>query len=683
MASKRRNMFQKNRTQETTENGPNRFRLIVIFSGAFASVQTLKRWKTVSCHFNIEAEGNGSQKHYLALSMIWAVWTKLRGVLEFIGLLDAPEKEEEQQPTRQPLERVVMTGEITGLVDNVGTIDNAVRFQIELHRHNFIIGDVVSYGPPSWCRMMSPDGGEVDYPPPNFSPTYSSLRAVYLIWTGNYHPEEGEITSPSVVEWGHGITSVTSRGDWVELQLREDEVVGLHPLRSKIVTGKVTKFSNGQGLINGYIYFTTSNYAIGCLAAVNNDVLCLAIESEQGHCSWRALTINELKMSRPTVNKPAINYVEEKDGINVQCQQIVIVEHESLVQTKVMIEFSNDYSIKSFHLENNGGQEIVYTSEENVGAPGIVYNLEIKGVSELSNPRNNIIMPGVRQLKPYAFVPVILGQYAIPDDLKTKFTAIRHMSMNDQMIAMQRVVPCLEFELDFNNYKARLHSLLFLEELCLLEKIEMLSFDTLITKEFDHYVIELPCREESNLISQGDKVLAKKRWRGIEEINFEGGIWKVCNNQLHVRFHSDFDLLYDDAVQYKISMEVSRTTFRRKHQAIDVCHKHLESEILFPSRMVSKPPQVVITGPTHYYVIVLLAAPSNSAVDMLALKMLDLGLRKIKMVRLISYKYAVQGRLPVALSDVAAVPSFDKPDRAVIDEIGQATEPESLIPMGK
>ncbi|CAI9716308.1 Hypothetical predicted protein [Octopus vulgaris] len=114
-------------------------------------------------------------------------------------------------------------------------------------------------------------------------------------------------------------------GDWVTVDLRENnsEVVAfdVQPLRQQQFTSEVSVVLRDHGYIKKDIFFYVKACADGYKPQCKDQVCCTAIESKQGKCNWRAISVSRLPRSPHNQIEitPHSNYLgdllKDKEGI--------------------------------------------------------------------------------------------------------------------------------------------------------------------------------------------------------------------------------------------------------------------------------------------------------------------------------------------------------------------------------
>ncbi|CAH1265716.1 MOV10L1 [Branchiostoma lanceolatum] len=85
------------------------------------------------------------------------------------------------------------------------------------------------------------------------------------------------------------------KGDWVKAETSEDGTVQVEPLRSQVITGKVSQVRGDTGVVDGEVLFWPQVCVDGYIPSRGDWVEVTAIESTQGHYSWRATIVTPLK----------------------------------------------------------------------------------------------------------------------------------------------------------------------------------------------------------------------------------------------------------------------------------------------------------------------------------------------------------------------------------------------------
>ncbi|KAI8503662.1 hypothetical protein Bbelb_186330 [Branchiostoma belcheri] len=143
-------------------------------------------------------------------------------------------------------------------------------------------------------------------------------EVVTLITSADWEDEEGGITDPTVgtvtdvtesaivIDYLHTVNMEGAvhhgyrpwKGDWVKAETSENGTVHLEPLRSQILTGKVSQVRGDTGVVDSEVVFWPQVCEDGYVPSRGDWVEVTAIESTQGHYNWRATSVTPVR--RPT-----------------------------------------------------------------------------------------------------------------------------------------------------------------------------------------------------------------------------------------------------------------------------------------------------------------------------------------------------------------------------------------------
>ncbi|XP_050346309.1 probable RNA helicase armi [Nymphalis io] len=224
---------------------------------------------------------------------------------------------------------------------------------------------------------------------------------------------------------------------------------------------------------------------------------------------------------------------------------------------------------------------------------------EINKVDEMKKIRDNVepYIVGVKPYKLSAFVDVRIGDYSIPDKIwavllgdssNLTFCA----DFNKLLAKIELNFPFLSQNLTINNYIDKWHTLLWMDEVQ--ANLNMRIYDN--TKAFllrcDEYLgIEITkLTERRPSLIKGDRVIVRDV-RNPNASRYEGYIHNIRGNLVLIKFHPHFHDSYNGG-DVSIEFHFSRTMFRRSHHAINLALSNLGPDILFPSRIKIKSPQI-------------------------------------------------------------------------------------------
>lgn len=230
----------------------------------------------------------------------------------------------------------------------------------------------------------------------------------------------------------------------------------------------------------------------------------------------------------------------------------------------------------------------------------IIHKTELEKVAMLNvirKDRNRAPIPGVRPIRAPNFVAVKLGMFLIPEKiwravLGDSNVTIYHLDFKKIISRIETNLPCLLQTLNINNYIDKWHTLLYMEEIQ--ATINMRNYD--ISKGFlikvqDFLGIEINgVAEKRPSLLVGDKVIVKDIWDKSMPL-YEGFIHLIKGDIVLMKFHPQFHESYTGS-DVSIEFHFSRSVFRRSHQAINLAISNLGIDVLFPSRIKTRPLQI-------------------------------------------------------------------------------------------
>lgn len=223
-------------------------------------------------------------------------------------------------------------------------------------------------------------------------------------------------------------------------------------------------------------------------------------------------------------------------------------------------------------------------------------NEKISKMRDIRNSKNTFI-PGVKVVKPPAFIPVKLGQYPIPEKIWSTVLGDSQQTVHgsDYIKILDRIestLPYLLKELCTENYVNKWHTLLYMEEIQ--NNINMRAYDmktTFLIQCQEYLAIEISgLSERRPSLMKGDRALVKNVWE-TNSPKYEGYIHNIIGDLVLMKFNPRFHETYSGS-DVSLEFHFSRSIYRRQHQAISLAFSHLGSEILFPKKILSRVPQM-------------------------------------------------------------------------------------------
>lgn len=433
------------------------------------------------------------------------------------------------------------------------------------------------------------------------------------------------------------------------------EINKLSPLRIKQVTGTIRRWDliTQMGVIDKIISFSKESLSEGYIPVVGDRVITEVIESNQGQYSWRSLkVVPEFKIARKDelIVTNAEDYIEFVEGLHItdayvtsntvnEVQSFTVEIHNNREEDLVLLEvkfsnangqcsISNSSNIKKLKIAANSclkiecycklrnyghSRELLLFTFENfkVGRWVMIY-LEMKASEQFKRGRyarqthsrqlvqNNVLqgdfLKGQRPVLPPRFISNRLGEYKVPQKL-WDIIMMYSDSFRDKMTLSEeihKIKPCLN-NLNINTYEDFFHTLLHIEEIANIIAVKNYDQSSVCFIQNGEYLMleieNLSERRPSLMV--GDKIIAKDPYNA-NSFELEGFIHKVGAKHVYLKFSQTFHDTYKGE-DYSVTAVCSRTTYRRRHQAVSLAVRNLGKDILFPSKVQLKTPQFSFT----------------------------------------------------------------------------------------
>lgn len=326
------------------------------------------------------------------------------------------------------------------------------------------------------------------------------------------------------------------------------------------------------------------------------------------------------------------------------------------------------------------------------------------------DPSRNFVR-GQRVSSAPRFTYAKIEEFKVPDYLLRIVTANIN-NPTDLENALAKVKHCLFSNLSYHNYSDKFHTVLHLDEitsLIMMQNYNMEQACFITNGEYLSLEINNLAEKRPSVIV-GDRLIASD----FSNTDYEGIIHKITANHIHLKFSP----LFHDSYQgedYSVRIIANRATYKRQHNAIQLAMKNLGRDILFPTKIIEKSPQTefkqlewyneslneyqkaavinilyglarplpyIIFGPpgtgktvtiieTILQIVrlipqarLLICAPSNSATDLLALRLIDsCVLKPGDLVRIVSMNHMSKNLIPEKLVPFCTVSTVgSKPD---------------------
>ncbi|XP_026320060.1 probable RNA helicase armi isoform X2 [Hyposmocoma kahamanoa] len=295
---------------------------------------------------------------------------------------------------------------------------------------------------------------------------------------------------------------------------------------------------------------------------------------------------------KPFLTRPTRLYPKQTISFNVTCYPKFLGNSK-----ECLIVMFRGFQLKRF-IEIN----VVNNNDE---CSGIIDNYintcksEKEKISKMRDIRKseNTFIPGVKVLKPPAFIPVKLGIFPIPEKIWSAVLGDSEQTVHgtDYIKILDRIestLPYLLKELSTENYVNKWHTLLYMEEIQ--HNINIRVYDmktTFLIRCQEYLAIEISgLSERRPSLMKGDRALVKDVW-DTNSPKYEGYIHNILGDLVLMKFNQRFHETYSGS-DVSLEFHFSRSTYRRQHQAISLAFSNLGSEILFPRKILSRTPQM-------------------------------------------------------------------------------------------
>ncbi|XP_059050949.1 probable RNA helicase armi isoform X2 [Achroia grisella] len=289
---------------------------------------------------------------------------------------------------------------------------------------------------------------------------------------------------------------------------------------------------------------------------------------------------------KPFMNRPEKIYPEQTFSLTITCNP------KFLGKTKeCLLMLFKGFEVKRFIEINIVDENISSVLNGNTYSN---YKSESDRLSIMKKIRKNSnisFVPGIKPVKPPAFVPVKVGNFPIPDKVWSAVLGDSDQTIfsSDYKTILDRIelnfFPFLSQDLNINNYIDKWHTLLYMEEVQ--ANINIRAYDmpkAFLIQRQDYLILEIKgLAEKRPSLVKGDRVIVKDIWNDNSS-QFEGFIHCVKNDMILMKFHQQFHETYSGS-DVSVEFHINRSVYRRSHQAINLAISNLGPDILFPSRI--------------------------------------------------------------------------------------------------
>lgn len=316
-----------------------------------------------------------------------------------------------------------------------------------------------------------------------------------------------------------------------------------------------------------------------------------------------------LKEVRNEANSPQV-FVTCQNGFGVQNLKIaggvkVVLEAKF---KPCMIGNCREVLVFSFEQIGEIGRDVdctltgVESSRSMVGVPGRYQNHHSNfNMYNSYNLGSRNVIPGTKPKMPPRFIAGHVPSYQVPKQLIDYMQTMMEKQASTSAISqgLRGLYRNLtDNNLTMNNYEAIFHTLLHLEDLE--NAIAMRRYDrdcVSFIRNGQFLMLEVEnLFEQRPSVIVGDRVMASdpQNRHCQNSARVEAYVHKVSANHLYLKFGSQFQDEYNGE-DFAIEIFHSRGQFRKMHHAVYLACRNLGGEFLFPSKVVEKEPQMLLT----------------------------------------------------------------------------------------
>lgn len=484
------------------------------------------------------------------------------------------------------------------------------------------------------CKVERREGRKLYLSPGDIEVDLNSISVEFLPVIGDWLELDAKCTINE--------NSVNLLGDLIEINK-------ISPVRPHVIYGTINKWNSdeGSGIINNNVFFFKSSLNNGYNPFVGDKVIVQVIESEQNRCCWRAVQVLPecLKNKTPNALLESISkdYITEYPGIvisgldlyferlnttkyfcitiynnlekNITLRKVEILNSNSQCKipesiNNIIITIRSEYKINCQSMAKNIGMSkdfLLLTFDECTIGKWINIDVSLKNNQTKNSHRNYQYNAKPRLQNDFSHKHVIRGQgfsntrfqsvqmptYDVPQKLLS-FICQYDYSKDITVITeeLKIIKPVLFSSLSITNYEDKFHTLLHLDEISNLIAVRIYDQDkTCFIPNNEFLMLEIEnlseCRPSLIL---GDKIIATNSIND-QGMAYEGIVHKVGANHVYLKFSPLFHDQYKGE-DYSFRVVPQRQLYRKLHHAIYLAVRSLGGDILFPSRLITKDPQL-------------------------------------------------------------------------------------------
>ncbi|KAM9311728.1 RNA helicase Mov10l1 [Gastrophryne carolinensis] len=282
-----------------------------------------------------------------------------------------------------------------------------------------------------------------------------------------------------------------------------------------------------------------------------------------------------LKLQHPDCSEPLEILCGEKTYITISCE----ARNPGRCKELALLCFQ-DFVIGRYL------EATVVTEVEYLLLPTNEYSLRPNKTTQESESKNGIIVFAPQKRTSRRQLPSFVPLYPIPDRLQ------KCVEQNMDVLAVE---PCLGEVLNMLNYRKKMSTLLWLEDIHNEREMKELSLiGVCLQKRAGFLVVDVPGIIEGRpSLYPGDKVLLKYQSCATTAVEFVGTVVEIHDEEVALRVNPELEKSYNFEPM-EIEFTVNRVTSRRCQFAVEQA-EHLGQAVLFPETVVLQFPQVHTT----------------------------------------------------------------------------------------
>ncbi|KAF9421476.1 hypothetical protein HW555_002691 [Spodoptera exigua] len=314
------------------------------------------------------------------------------------------------------------------------------------------------------------------------------------------------------------------------------EVISFRPLRKKMMSSEIKQWNGKEGICHNQIYFNVAT----CIINGGDPHVGAKFENVQFHERPQITLSITNKNNQPVIMFKWMLLCKKRDS------QVTV--------NPILPKYTKLYPNKPFILTIDCHPKFYGKSKEHL-------IITFRGIPEKVES-------------------AVIGDY---DNKSTRKEILQRIEYN---------FPCLIQNLNVSNYVDKWHTLLYMEEIKATINIRNFNLpSTFLVKCQEYLCLEIKkLAERRPSLIVGDKVMVTDIW-DEKSYTYEGFIHVIRGDQVLFKFNPRFHETYRGS-DVSVEFCLSRSSYRKLHHAISKVLSTLGTDVLFPSRLLCRPPQV-------------------------------------------------------------------------------------------